>query len=137
MKRRVVVTGLGAVTCNGIGKDSFWEAIKSGKSGIKKISSFDPSEFPCQIAGEVVDFKPTEYISKKDLRHMDRFSQFGVVRSIEVVKDMFSGKCKGFAFLEMEGHEARAAIAGLNGKTFEGNTLKVKYEVAKGKGRRR
>lgn len=65
------------------------------------------------------------------------FSKFGVVRSIEVVKDMFSGKCKGFAFLEMEGHEARAAIDGLNGKTFEGNTLKVKYEVAKGKGRRR
>ena len=65
------------------------------------------------------------------------FSQFGTVRSTNLVKDMFSGKCKGFAFLEMEGHEARAAIAGLNGKTFEGNTLKVKYEVAKGKGRRR
>lgn len=65
------------------------------------------------------------------------FSKFGVVRSIEVVSDLFSGKCKGFAFIEMEGHEARAAIEGLNGKTFEGNTLKVKYEVAKGKGRRR
>ena len=65
------------------------------------------------------------------------FSKFGVVRSIEVVKDMFSGKCKGFAFLEMEGHEARAAIEGLNGRTFEGNTLKVRYEAAKPKGRRR
>lgn len=66
----------------------------------------------------------------------DLFSQFGTVRSINLVKDMFSRKCKGFAFLEMEGHEARAAIAGLNGKTFEGNTLKVKYEEARGKGRR-
>lgn len=65
------------------------------------------------------------------------FSEYGVVRSLELVKDMFSGQCKGFAFLEMEGHEARAAIAGLNGKMFEGNSLKVKYEVAKGKGRRR
>ena len=64
------------------------------------------------------------------------FSEFGVVRSIEVVKDMFSGKCKGFAFLEMEGHEARAAIAGLDGKIFEGNSLKVKYEVERQKGRK-
>ena len=65
------------------------------------------------------------------------FSEFGVVRSIEVVKDMFSGKCKGFAFLEMEGHEARAAIEGLNGKSFEGNIMKVKYEDTKSRGRRR
>lgn len=70
----------------------------------------------------------------------DLFSQFGTVRSIKLVKDLFSGKCKGFGFLEMEGHEARAAIAGLDGKSFEGNLLKVKFEVerAKGhKGRRR
>jgi RNA recognition motif-containing protein len=62
------------------------------------------------------------------------FSEFGMVRSLNLVKDLFSGKCKGFAFLEMEGHEARAAIAGLNGKSFEGNILKVKYEEAKGRG---
>ena len=67
----------------------------------------------------------------------DLFSQFGTVRSTNLVKDLFSGKCKGFAFLEMEGHEARAAIAGLNGKIFEGNTLKVKYEEPRDKGRRR
>ena len=67
----------------------------------------------------------------------DLFSQFGTVRSTNLVKDMFSGKCKGFAFLEMEGHEAREAIAGLNGKTFEGHTLKVKYEEPRIKGRRR
>jgi RNA recognition motif-containing protein len=67
----------------------------------------------------------------------DLFSQFGTVRSTNLVKDMFSGKCKGFAFLEMEGHEAREAIAGLNGKTFEGYTLKVKYEEPRIKGRRR
>ena len=68
------------------------------------------------------------------------FSQFGTVRSINLVKDLFSGNCKGFGFLEMEGHEARAAIAGLDGKTFEGNHLKVKFEEERprgGKGRRR
>ena len=64
------------------------------------------------------------------------FSQFGTVRSINLVKDLFSGKCKGFGFLEMEGHEARAAIAGLDGKSFEGGHLKVKFEEGRGKGYR-
>jgi RNA recognition motif-containing protein len=71
----------------------------------------------------------------------DLFSQFGKVRSLKLVKDLFSGKCKGFATLEMEGHEARAAIAGLDGKSFEGNFLKVKFEEERNsrgqKGRRR
>lgn len=59
------------------------------------------------------------------------FEPFGKVRSIKLVKDLFSGKCKGFGFLEMEGHEARAAIAELDGKSFEGNFLKVKFEEEK------
>ena len=69
----------------------------------------------------------------------DLFSQYGTVRSIKLVKDLFSGTCKGFGFLEMEGHEARAAIAGLNGKSFEGSTLKVNFEKERtrgGRGRR-
>ena len=66
----------------------------------------------------------------------DLFSQFGTVRSLKLVKDLFSGNCKGFGFLEMEGHEARAAIAELDGKSFEGNFLSVKYEKEQ-KGRRR
>ena len=64
------------------------------------------------------------------------FSQFGTVRSINLVKDLFSGNCKGFGFLEMEGHEARAAIAGLDGMMLEGYSLKVKYEEDKAKGRK-
>jgi RNA recognition motif-containing protein len=51
-----------------------------------------------------------------------------------LVKDLFSGNCKGFGFLEMEGHEARAAIAELDGKSYEGNTLKVRFEDVRGKG---
>ncbi len=67
------------------------------------------------------------------------FSQYGTVRSLNLVKDLFSGKCKGFGFIEMEGHEARAAIAELNGKSFNGNVLSVKFEQPKkgGRGRRR
>jgi RNA recognition motif-containing protein len=64
------------------------------------------------------------------------FSQYGTVRSIKLVKDLFSGSCKGFGFLEMEGHEARAAIAGLDGKSFEGKYLKVKFEEVRSRGQR-
>lgn len=67
------------------------------------------------------------------------FSQYGTVRSLKLAKDLFSGSCKGFGFLEMEGHEARAAIAELDGRSFEGSVLKVKYEEERkgNKGRRR
>ncbi len=64
------------------------------------------------------------------------FSEYGTVRSIKLVKDLFSGNCKGFGFLEMEGHEARAAIAGLDGKSFEGNFLKVKFEEERSRGQK-
>jgi RNA recognition motif-containing protein len=64
------------------------------------------------------------------------FSEFGTVRSLTLVKDLFSGDCKGFGFLEMEGHEARAAIAALDGKSYEGQYLKVKYEQERSKGSR-
>ena len=55
MKRRVVITGLGIIAPNGIGKDEFWNSLKEGRSGIKKISRFDTSGYPCQVAGEITD----------------------------------------------------------------------------------
>lgn len=64
------------------------------------------------------------------------FSPYGTVRSLKLAKDLFSGHCKGFGFLEMEGHEARAAIAALDGSAYEGSLLKVRYEKEKAKGRR-
>ncbi len=75
--------------------------------------------------------------STKEQELEDLFSGFGKVRSLKLVTDVFSGQCKGFGFIEMEGHEARAAIAGLNGKDFNGKQLKVNFEVIKpGRGRR-
>ncbi len=65
------------------------------------------------------------------------FSEFGTVRSIEVARDIFSGKCRGFGFVEMEGHEARAAIAALDGKSMGSKSLKVRYDDPKSKKRRR
>ena len=65
------------------------------------------------------------------------FAQFGTVRSIQVATDVFTRKCRGFGFVEMEGHEARAAIAGLDGKTFGDKSLKVRFEDPRVKQRRR
>ena len=64
------------------------------------------------------------------------FAEFGTVRSVKLAKDLFSGSCKGFGFIEMEGHEARAAISGLDGTAFEGSFLKVKMEQDRGRGGR-
>lgn len=72
--------------------------------------------------------------SEESLQAM--FSPFGTVRSIKIVKDLFSGHCKGFGFLEMEGHEARAAIAALDGKSVDGMMLKVRYEEDRSKGQK-
>jgi RNA recognition motif-containing protein len=65
----------------------------------------------------------------------DHFSRFGKVHSIKLIKDLFSGDCKGFGFIEMEGHEARAAITGVDGKMFEGQPIKVRYEDKKSSSR--
>jgi len=61
------------------------------------------------------------------------FSEFGTVRSIHVVADVFTGKCRGFGFIEMEGHEARAAVAGLDGKAFGDKRIKVRFEDPRGR----
>ena len=76
--RRVVVTGLGAVTPIGNDTDTFWQAIKDGVCGIDRVTAFDPSEFKCQIAGEVKDFDIEKYAEKKEARKMDRYTQFAL-----------------------------------------------------------
>jgi 3-oxoacyl-[acyl-carrier-protein] synthase II len=87
MRRRAVITGLGIIASNGIGKDAFWNALKEGKSGIKKITTFDASTYSTQIAGEVHNFEPTDFMSPKSARRMDRFAQFGVAASRMAIGD--------------------------------------------------
>jgi len=76
--RRVVVTGIGPICCNGIGKDVYWNSLIEGKTGIDRISSFDPSPFASQVAGEVKNFVAHDFIDKKEAKRMDRFTQFAV-----------------------------------------------------------
>jgi len=77
-KDRIVISGIGVIAPNGIGKDAYWDAIKNGKSGVGLISLFDPTEHKTRIAGEVKDFDPEEYMDKKMARRMSRFSQFAL-----------------------------------------------------------
>jgi 3-oxoacyl-[acyl-carrier-protein] synthase II len=85
--RRVVVTGLGVVSAIGIGKESFWGSLRSGRSGIKKITSFDASSYDCQIAGEISNFDPTDFMPVQTGRRVDRFAQFGLAAARLAVAD--------------------------------------------------
>ena len=86
-KRRVVITGIGVVSPIGIGKEVFWQGLKSGKSGISPITAFDPAEFTTRFAGEIRDFDPSRYVDVKRLKRMDRTSQFAVACAKMAVED--------------------------------------------------
>jgi len=86
-RRRVVVTGLGTITPLGNDVASTWESLLAGRSGIARISAFDPSAYDCQIAGEVKGFDPTQFIDRKDARRMDRYTQFAVVAAGQALSD--------------------------------------------------
>lgn len=87
--RRVVVTGIGAITPIGLNVKEFWEGLISGKSGIDVIKRFDPYSYnlPVVIAAEVKDFDPTKYLDKKDAKRMSDFVKFAVVAAKEAVAD--------------------------------------------------
>lgn len=87
MKNRVVITGLGAVTPIGIGKEKFFEGLKAGRNGICRITQFDPAEYVCQIAGEIHDFDPDVFIDKKESKRMDRYTQFAVAAAKLALED--------------------------------------------------
>ncbi len=87
MKRRVVITGIGAVSPNGIGRENFWQATKLGKSGVRRITRFDPARFQVQIAGEVVDFDETAHIAPKERPHVSRCVPLGIAAAREAVAD--------------------------------------------------
>lgn len=86
-KNRVVVTGLGVVSSVGVGKDEFWKSVISGKSGITKVSFFDTKEFRCHYAGEIKQFQPQEYISKRRLPFLGRTSQLTITAATLAFKD--------------------------------------------------
>ena len=87
MEKRVVITGLGAITPIGNNVDDFWKGIKEGKCGIDEITEFDASNFKVKLAGEVKDFNPEEHFEKREAKRMDRFSHFAVVAAREAWRD--------------------------------------------------
>lgn len=87
MKRRVVITGLGIVSPVGSNIDKAWDNIVNGRSGIGRISRFDPSTFNAQIAGEVTDFDVTDYMSAKEAKQMDTFIHYGVAAGVQAWQD--------------------------------------------------
>jgi 3-oxoacyl-[acyl-carrier-protein] synthase II len=86
-KRRVVITGLGIISPVGNTVEQAWSNILAGKSGISRITRFDPSAFSSQIAGEVKGFDVTEYISAKEARRMDIFIHYGLAAGVQAIKD--------------------------------------------------
>lgn len=87
MKRRVVITGLGIVSPVGNSIENAWDNIVNGRSGIGRITRFDPSAFNAQIAGEVKDFDVTQYMSAKEAKQMDTFIHYGVAAGVQAWKD--------------------------------------------------
>ena len=85
--KRVVITGIGLITPLGTGKDKTWKRLLDGECGIEKITAFDTTEYPVHIAGEVRDFNPEDYIEKKELKKIGRFSQFAIAASKEALED--------------------------------------------------
>ncbi len=86
-KRRVVVTGMGAITPIGIGVDEFWKGLIEGRNGVGLITKFDTSKFDTKFAAEVKNFNPEDYLDKKSVKRMDPFSHYAIVSSDEAYKD--------------------------------------------------
>ncbi|WP_414546306.1 beta-ketoacyl-ACP synthase II [Nostoc sp. CCY0012] len=86
-RKRVVVTGVGAITPIGKTPDEYWEGLLSGRNGIDHITFFDASRHDCRIAGEVKNFDPHDYMDRKEAKRMDRFSQFGVSAAKQALAD--------------------------------------------------
>ena len=85
--RRVVVTGMGAITPIGNSVEEFWNGIKEGKTGFGSITYFDTADYRCKLAAEVKDFDPTQYMDKKSARRMEQFCQFAVAAAGQAISD--------------------------------------------------
>ena len=87
MNKRVVITGMGAVSSLGFGADKLWQSIKQGKSGISRIEKVDVSDLPTQVGAEVRDFDANQFLEKKEIRRMDRFAQYAMAATQMAVEE--------------------------------------------------
>ena len=117
-QQRVVITGMGAITPVGYTVPDMWEALKAGRSGIRRVTSLDVDPWPCQIAGELTDFDPTKYVPRKKVRHMTMASQIAVAAANEAIED--SG-----LDLDLEDRDRIGVLVGTAG----GNTVQTAEEL--------
>jgi len=110
MENRVVVTGLGAVTPIGVGLEDYWEGLIAGRNGVSRLTHFNPGEFRSQMAAEVNDFDPLEWIDRKSAARMDRFAQFAIAASTMAMTDA------GLDLFQFDGNRAGVIIgSGIGG----------------------
>lgn len=83
----IAITGVGVLACNGLGREAYWDALRNGRSGIRQIQRFDASEFPCQIAGELLDFNPEDFMRKSEVKNWHRHVHQAVASSRLAVDD--------------------------------------------------
>lgn len=86
-RRRVVITGMGAITALGSSMDLYWDGLINGRSGVRRITQFDASDLPCQIAGEIPDFEPDQFMDRKEARRISRYGQVSLASAIQAVAD--------------------------------------------------
>ena len=120
--QQVVITGLGALTPLGCSVNEYWDGLIHGRSGIRRITLFDASHLPCQIAGEVPDFDPSIYMDRKTARRMPRSSQFAVAAARQALAD--AGLDVPLAEPERTGVLFATAVGGLDHLT-EGNEIYI------------
>ena len=87
MERRVVITGLGAITPIGNNVQEFWKGIKEGKCGVDNITQFDATNFKVKLAAEVKGYNPEDYFEKREANRLDKFSQYAMIAAREAWKD--------------------------------------------------
>ena len=121
MERRVVITGLGAITPIGNNVEEFWNGIKQGKCGIDQITEFDASNYKVKLAGEVKKYNPEEHFERKEAKRMDKFSQFAIIAAREAWKD--SGLDKEKENMERIGVIVGSGIGGLGTIEKENRSL--------------
>ena len=125
MEKRVVITGLGAITPIGNDVEEFWKNIKEGKCGIDKITKFDTTDFKVKIAGEVKGYNPEDYFERREAKRLDLFSQYAIVASRQAWKD--SGLDKEKENMERVGTIIGSGIGGIE-------TIETEHEKCVNKG---
>ena len=123
--RRVVITGMGAITPIGNSVEEFWDGIKKGKTGFGPITYFDTADYRCKLAAEVKDFDPTQYMDKKSARRMEQFCQFAVAAAGQAISD---------AGLDMEQEDPYMVGCSVGSGIGSLQTMEREYDRLKEKG---